>query len=183
MTIHRATGLVLVVLKTLHPYDHQNLSKSLHRHSDSLLLLLTCPDDHSLHQLSGVEACLDDLSATEQRVSLVLLRAVAGLRLEARRGQAGLGDRDALPWETSTRLLSDGVRVVEESERRRNLTGEHALIHDAGSLDEHGIAGHDGPVGRDDDDVTGHEVRGHGLVDVWGGGVTRRERFDIRGDQ
>lgn len=66
--------------------------------------------------------------------------------------------------------LSDSVWVVEEVDWRRNPTGQHALVHDAGSLNERGVARHDHPIGRDDDDVAGHELRGHGLVNVWGAG-------------
>lgn len=39
-----------------------------------------------------------------------------------------------------------------------NPTSQHALIDDAASLDEHGVAGHDHPVGRDNDDIAGHEL-------------------------
>lgn len=38
--------------------------------------MLTCADHHSLDQLSCVEASLDDMGATEQCVSLMLLCAV-----------------------------------------------------------------------------------------------------------
>lgn len=68
--------------------------------------------------------------------------------------------------------MSDGVWALAEGDGvpRGTPTCQHALVHDAGSLDERGVAGHDHPVGRDDDDVAGHEVRGHGLADVWGQG-------------
>lgn len=74
--------------------------------------------------------------------------------------------------------MSHSMWVPEESQWRRTSgggaeekpTGQHALVHDAGSLNQCGVAGHDHPVGRDHDDVTGHEVRGHGLVKVWGRG-------------
>ena len=69
----------------------------------------TSADDHSLDQLPGVEARLDDVGAAEQRVSLVFLRAVGAvslralqpwlrLRLRPRVRQVGLSDRHTLPW-------------------------------------------------------------------------------------
>lgn len=163
-------------------------TRFMHKGGAIIKKILTCPDDHSLHQLPRVEARLDDLRATEQRVPLVRLRAVVGLRLQARGGQAGLGDRDALPWRQGggferQRVGGGGGRLEETDDRRRNPTGQHALVHDAGSLNEHGVARHDHPIGRDDDDVARHELRGHGLVNVWGGGVTGTEHFDVRANQ
>ena len=63
---------------------------------------LTCAHHHRLDELAGVEAGLDDVRATEQGVSLVLLRAEGRVLLGVpvalhRVGQVGLGDRDALP--------------------------------------------------------------------------------------
>lgn len=65
-------------------------------YSHAALLHLTCSDHNSLDQFTSVEAGLDDLGATEQGVSLVLLRAEACRRLLAGTGETGLGDWYAL---------------------------------------------------------------------------------------
>lgn len=46
-------------------------------------LHLTCSDDYSLHQLASVEAGLDHVCATEQRVSLVILHVVGSVTVLA----------------------------------------------------------------------------------------------------
>lgn len=44
-------------------------------------------------------------------------------------------------------------------------TRKHALVDYAGSADQNGIARHDGPIGRNDYDITRDKVSGHGLLD------------------
>lgn len=39
-----------------------------------------------------------------------------------------------------------------------NTTCQHALVYDAGSMDEHGVAGHDHPIGWNSDDITRHKL-------------------------
>lgn len=58
---------------------------------------------------------------------------------------------------------------MTESEKAesQSLTCQHALVDDAGAADQHRVAGHDGPVARDDHDVAGHQVSGQGLLDVY----------------
>lgn len=48
--------------------------------------------------------------------------------------------------------------MLKNEELIGNLTCQHALIYDAGSLDEHSITGHDHPIGWNDDDITGHKL-------------------------
>lgn len=39
-----------------------------------------------------------------------------------------------------------------------NTTCQHALVYDAGSVDERGVAGHDHPIGWNNDDIAGHKL-------------------------
>lgn len=57
---------------------------------------------------------------------------------------------------------------MTESEKAesQSLTCQHALVDDAGAADQHRVAGHDGPVARDDHDIARHQVSGQGLLDV-----------------
>jgi len=58
----------------------------------------TCSDYNRLHQLSSVEARLDDVRPTEQGVSFMLLHIEAPGRLLAWTGQTCLGNWHALSW-------------------------------------------------------------------------------------
>lgn len=133
--------------------------------SCSAFLPLACSDDDGFHQFARVEAGLDHLGAAEQGVPLVLLWVVALRCLLACAGQTGLGNWYALSW----RWKQDWVlmvltrRCVLEGKFGRSPTCQHALIHDAGPLDQHGVAGHHHPIGWDGDDITRHQLRGHGL--------------------
>ena len=45
-------------------------------------------------------------------------------------------------------------------------TCEHALIDDAGALDQDSVTRHDHPISWDGDDITRDQVCGHGLLDL-----------------
>lgn len=55
---------------------------------------------------------------------------------------------------------------MDEERLYGNTTCQHALVDDARPVGEHGVAGHDHPIGWNYDDITGDELCGHGLFDI-----------------
>lgn len=63
-------------------------------------------------------------------------------------------------------LTSKRNKNVADEERLYGNTCQHALIDDTRPVGEHGVAGHDHPIGWNYDDITGHKLCGHGLFDI-----------------
>lgn len=60
------------------------------------------------------------------------------------------------------------------SAAKSSLTCQHALVHNAGSADEHCVARHYHPIRWNGDDIAGHELRWHGLFNICGQDHERR---------
>lgn len=61
-------------------------------------------------------------------------------------------------------LPCSSVLMINLSDMNQPITCQHALVNDAGSTDEHSVTRHDGPIARNDYDITWHQVRGQSFL-------------------
>ena len=81
--------------------------------------MLTCPDDNSCDRCVGIETSLDDLSPTEEGVSLVSVGTVSGGVL----GEWCLGHRDTLTCKKKIIINNYGKLTSTCTRIRANLGG------------------------------------------------------------